>query len=48
MEVDNGQVYTAKHILIASGGRPKIPNDIPGAEYGITSDGFFQLEDLPK
>ena len=22
--------------------------DIPGAEYGISSDGFFELEDLPK
>ncbi|VDM29765.1 unnamed protein product [Toxocara canis] len=27
---------------------PIIPKDIPGAEYGITSDGFFELDDLPK
>ncbi|CAL1542980.1 unnamed protein product [Lymnaea stagnalis] len=43
----NGQKYEADHILIATGGRPIVPN-IPGAEYGITSDGFFELEDLPK
>ncbi|ELT92765.1 hypothetical protein CAPTEDRAFT_228039 [Capitella teleta] len=46
VEVD-GKVYTGKHILIATGGMPLMP-DIPGAEYGIDSDGFFQLEDLPK
>jgi glutathione reductase (NADPH) len=43
----NGEHYTADHILIAVGGRPCIPN-IPGAEYGITSDGFFELQQQPK
>ncbi|MDN3652940.1 glutathione-disulfide reductase [Thalassotalea ponticola] len=43
----NGEVYTADHILIATGGRPSIPN-IPGAEHGITSDGFFALTEQPK
>ncbi|KAF7628565.1 putative glutathione oxidoreductase Glr1 [Aspergillus flavus] len=38
--------YTAPHILIATGGRPKLPN-IKGAEHGITSDGFFEIEELP-
>ncbi|KAL2809342.1 hypothetical protein BJX63DRAFT_365373 [Aspergillus granulosus] len=38
--------YTAPHILIATGGRPSIP-DIKGAEHGITSDGFFEIEELP-
>lgn len=42
-----GKTYTADHILIAAGGYPDLP-DIPGAEHGITSDGFFELEDLPK
>ncbi|XP_029457467.1 glutathione reductase, mitochondrial isoform X2 [Rhinatrema bivittatum] len=46
----NGQKYTAPHILIATGGHPCIPPDseIPGASLGITSDGFFELEELPR
>lgn len=43
----NGEHYTADHILIATGGAPTIPN-IPGAEYGIDSDGFFALTEQPK
>ncbi|MER2471069.1 glutathione-disulfide reductase [Photorhabdus laumondii] len=43
----NGEKITADHILIATGGRPVQP-DIPGAEYGIDSDGFFALEEMPK
>ena len=42
-----GQHYSADHIVIATGGRPSIP-DIPGAELGISSDGFFALEKQPK
>lgn len=38
--------YTAPHILIATGGRPNLPK-CKGAEHGITSDGFFDLEELP-
>ncbi|MEB6381342.1 glutathione-disulfide reductase [Leclercia adecarboxylata] len=43
----NGETITADHILIATGGRPSHPA-IPGAEYGIDSDGFFELPALPK
>ncbi|MDO6775108.1 glutathione-disulfide reductase [Shewanella sp. 3_MG-2023] len=43
----NGEQYTADHITIATGGAPTIPN-IPGAEYGIDSDGFFALREQPK
>ena len=43
----NGETITADHILIATGGRPSHPA-IPGAEYGIDSDGFFALPALPK
>ena len=42
-----GELYTAPHILIATGGHALYP-DIPGAEYGITSDGFFELDAVPK
>lgn len=47
--LENGgtQRIKAKHILIATGGRPSMP-DIPGKELCIDSDGFFDLEDLPK
>ncbi|ODQ78710.1 hypothetical protein BABINDRAFT_39032 [Babjeviella inositovora NRRL Y-12698] len=41
------QVYTADHILIASGGAPILP-DVPGAELGTDSDGFFKMETQPK
>lgn len=43
----NGELIKAKHILIATGGRPSHPN-IEGAEYGIDSDGVFALKALPK
>jgi len=43
----NGEHYTADHIVVATGGAPTIP-DLPGAEYGIDSDGFFALREQPK
>ncbi len=43
----NGEEYTAEHIVLSPGGKPSVPN-IKGAEYGITSDGFFELDALPK
>lgn len=43
----NGENISADHILIAVGGTPARP-DIPGAEYGIDSDGVFELQLLPK
>ena len=42
-----GERYTAPNILIATGGHALYPN-IPGSEYGITSDGFFELDEVPK
>jgi len=43
----NGETLTAKHIVIAVGGRPIMP-ELPGSELGITSDGFFELEARPE
>jgi glutathione reductase (NADPH) len=37
---------TAGDVLIATGGRPHVP-DVPGAELGIVSDDVFVLPDLP-
>ncbi|KAI9801389.1 MAG: GTP-binding protein gtr1 [Sarcosagium campestre] len=48
--LDDGTKETirAKKVLIATGGYPNIPSKIPGAELGISSDGFFELEKQPK
>ncbi|MFO7190066.1 MAG: glutathione-disulfide reductase [Pseudomonadota bacterium] len=43
----NGERLSADHIVIATGGRPSIP-DLPGAELGISSDGFFELKTQPR
>jgi glutathione reductase (NADPH) len=42
----NGEGYEAPHIVIATGGLPRRP-DLEGADLGIDSDGFFELESLP-
>ncbi len=42
-----GRTATAPHIVVATGGRPLVPQ-IPGAHLGITSDGFFELERRPE
>ncbi len=44
---DGGETLCADHVLIATGGYPVVPN-LPGADLGITSDGFFDLESLPR
>ena len=39
--------YSADHIVIATGGMPVKP-EVPGAELGIDSDGFFALSERPE
>jgi glutathione reductase (NADPH) len=39
--------YTAKHILVATGGRPSVP-DFPGREHVVTSDGMFDIDPFPR
>lgn len=43
----NGERFTAKNILIATGGWPQIP-EIPGREHAIGSNEAFFLKELPK
>ena len=43
----NGENLTADTIVLSPGGEPSVPK-IEGAKYGITSDGFFELNELPK
>ncbi len=42
-----GKRYSADHVVIAPGGRAVVL-DVPGAELGITSDDFFDLEECPS
>ena len=41
------QHYSADHLVIATGGRPRVPQ-LPGTQFGITSDGFFALNTCPQ
>jgi glutathione reductase (NADPH) len=43
---EQGKLYFAERILVATGGFPRVPH-VTGAELGITSDGFFDLERRP-
>jgi glutathione reductase (NADPH) len=42
-----GQVYGARHILVATGGRPVVPM-LPGADLAITSNDIFDLPEFPR
>ncbi|MDR0922474.1 MAG: glutathione-disulfide reductase [Lactobacillales bacterium] len=43
----NGEEFSAPHVLIGTGGRPSRLN-IEGGEYALTSDDFFELQELPQ
>ena len=47
VELADGMRKSARHILIAAGGRPVKP-DLPGAEHALVSDDLFVMERLPK
>src|SRR6056297_2548851 len=47
VELASGGTKTAKHILIATGGWPVLP-DLPGAEHALTSNEIFHLDELPR
>lgn len=42
-----GRELRSAAILVATGGRPSVPA-LPGAELGLTSDGFFELDSRPE
>jgi glutathione reductase (NADPH) len=46
--VGKDRTVTAGKILIATGGRPWVPKDLPGIEHVITSDEAFHISELPK
>jgi glutathione reductase (NADPH) len=46
--VGKDMTVTAEKILIATGGRPTVPQDVPGIEHVITSEEAFQLDKLPE
>lgn len=47
VELADGTRKTAKHILIATGGWPSVP-DFPGCELAVTSNEMFTLDKLPE
>ncbi len=47
VKLSSGKTKTAKHILVATGGHPTLP-DMPGAELGVTSNDIFLMEEMPK
>lgn len=47
-KISDGRRIKAKHILIATGGRPNLDTRIPGIENVVTSDAVFDLEEFPK
>ena len=46
--VGQGRRVTAARILIATGGRPRLPAGLPGVEHAITSNEAFQMAELPR
>ncbi len=44
----DGQRYRARHILIATGGQPAMPENLPGIELALSSNEIFDLPTLPR
>ena len=47
VELDNQKVIKAKHILLATGGKPKKP-EFPGVQFTKSSDDIFMMSSLPE
>ena len=48
VQLSTGEAVTAERILIATGGQPWRPLDLPGQESALTSDDIFHLPELPR
>jgi len=46
VKLSGGRELSAKYLLVATGGHPYLP-DVPGQEFGFTSNEAFHLEKLP-
>jgi len=46
VKLKGGRELSAKYLLVATGGHPYVP-DVPGQEFGFTSNEAFHLEKLP-
>ena len=46
--VKSGSELSAERVLVATGGRPYLPEGLPGVELGITSNEAFLLPELPR
>ena len=47
VRLESGERFSARHILLATGARPDLPES-PAAKFGITSNEIFLLERLPR
>ena len=47
VEID-GRRVTAERILVATGGQPVMPGQLPGIEHAISSDEIFDLAEFPR
>jgi glutathione reductase (NADPH) len=48
VRLSDGRTVTARHILVATGGKPNLDAGLPGIEHVITSNEAFHLEKMPK
>jgi len=44
----SGETFTAKRILVATGGRPQMPTNVEGVAHAISSNEAFHLKELPR
>lgn len=47
LRTEDGREYRARHVVVATGSRPLVP-DLDGAEHALVSDDLFTLETLPS